>query len=168
MGTSSAVSSPVANNMEEINTSELSQDLDDILSSFSPPKSTDALKSKGPSAVSRFRVKWRADVVIDGQSTHHGFVNDISTLGASIYADSSLPLVKSTLHILVPPLSSTSPPHIIEVSGRTAYVVFDGDKQLYRAAVNFLQFRLESDLAFLDERLTKHQLKIPEGTLIRC
>jgi hypothetical protein len=110
----------------------------------------------------RFRVGWHADILFDDQSTHQGYINDISTLGASFFLDSSSIPEKSTLHIHVPPLNLTSDPHIIVVSGKTVYVVYDGDQQLYRVAFSFLKFHKESDLAYLDERLTKYEPEIQE------
>lgn len=142
--------------------SDLSHDLDDILSSFSSPKSTVAEKNKGQRQTPRFRAKWRIDIVNNGQSIHSGFSNDISTLGASIYLNSSLLQVKSTFLIHVPPHSPTSKSHVMEISGNILYVVYDGSKQLFRVAVNFLRFNQEADRTYLGERLTKHHLIIPE------
>ena len=86
---------------------------------------------------------------------YHGFINDISTVGASFYLDSSLHTKKCSLHIHVPPLDLKNEPHIIEVSGKVVYEVYDGDQQLFRAAIDFLRFNPESDLEYLRERLTK-------------
>src|ERR1017187_1952759 len=99
MRTDSTENSPVTMGGDA---SALSQDLDDLISSFSPQDSTGTLKSKEQSAIPRFRVKWHADIVLDAHNTHHGFINDISRLGASIYLDTSLPLARHTLHIHVP------------------------------------------------------------------
>ncbi len=166
MSLSANVSSSAANGIEASSNADWSQDLDDILSSISPQKSTLESKSNEASKNSRFRVKWHTDVIVDNQNIHHGIIKDISTLGASVYLNCSLFPEKPTLHIYVPPLSSTCRPHIIEVSGRTVYVVYDGEMQLFRVAVNFLRFNLESDRTFLEERLTKHQLKIPQLALM--
>jgi hypothetical protein len=128
----------------------------------SPQDITDAEEGKEQRKAPRFRVGWHTDIFFDDKSMHHGFINDISTLGASIFLDSGSIPEKSTLHIHVPPLSLTSEPHIIVVSGKVVYVVYDGDKQLFRAAFVFLKFHLESDLAYLGERLTKYQSVIHE------
>ena len=48
------------------------------------------------------------------------------------------------------------------VSGKIVYAVYDGNKQRFRVGINFLNFNLASDLAYLDERLTRHHLEIPE------
>ena len=160
------VSSQAASGIEGISNSDWPSDFDDLLTSLSPAKSAGDNKSKGQSKVSRFRVKWQADLIAKDRSAHHGFINDISTLGASIYLNSNLYPERPTLHIYVPPLSSTFKPHVIEVAGRTVYVVYDGEMQLYRVAVNFLRFNLESDREFLENRLTKYQLKIPDLTIM--
>lgn len=158
-----AVSPPTTTDIDGGGTPDVSQDLADILSSFSPQKPKGAGESKEHRKAPRFRVKWQADVLIDGQSAHRGSISDISTHGASIYLNSSLQTAKSAVfHIYVPPLNLTSKPHIMAVSGKIVYVVYDGDKQLFRAGVNFLRFNPESDLAYLDERLKKHHLQIRE------
>ena len=154
--------SPTSTGIEENKAFELSQDANKTPSSLSPQNTTEPEGSKEQRKSPRFRVGWHTDILFDDQSTHHGFINDISTLGASIFLDNSLIPEKSTLHIHVPPLNLTSEPHIIAVSGRTVYVVYDGDQQLFRAAFVFLKFHLESDLTYLNERLTKYQSEIHE------
>jgi len=168
MRKSSTVNSLASTNIEDSSTSELSQDIDAMLASFSAGTSAGTLEKNEGRKAPRYRVKWHADILIGNHSKHHGFINDISTVGASIYLNHGLPQIKSTLHIHVPPLSATSKPYVIKVSGMIVYVVYDGEKQLYRAAINFLKFNVESERALLDERLTKHQTKISESSLVRC
>lgn len=158
------VSPPTATDIEGSGAPDLSQDLADILSSFSQQQSTDAVHGKEHRKAPRFRVKWHTDILIDGQSAQRGSINDLSTQGASIYLNNSLPAAKLvTLHIHVPPLNLTNKPHIIAISAKIVYVVFDGTKQSFRAGVDFLRFNLESDLAHLGERLIKHHLEIRES-----
>lgn len=153
-------------NIEGDNNLEVSQDIADMLASFSPQKSTCAGERNEQRAeqreAPRFRVKWHADILMDDKNTYRGFIKDISTHGASIYLSSCLRLEKCLLLIYVPPLNLASKPHIIEVYVKTVYVVYDGEKQLFRAAFNFIRFHPESDRIYLGERLTKHQIKIPE------
>lgn len=111
----------------------------------------------------RFRVGWHADIVFEDQSSQQGFINDISTQGASVFLSDGPTTDKAVLHIHVPPLSRTSVPHVIAVLVKSVYVVFDGDKQLFRAAFVFLKFQQESDQAYLEERLSKYQLEIHES-----
>ena len=148
--------------IEESITPNLSQDLADILSLFTPQKSTVTESSKKPRKASRFRVKWHVDIFIDGQSVYFGSINDASTQGVSLYLNSHLPRIKCTLHIHIPPHNIGSKPHVMAASGKIVYIVYDSNKQSFRIGVNFLSFNLESDLKYLDERLTKHHLKIPE------
>ena len=162
MHSNAAVGAPAKASIEESGSSDWSQDLDEMLSTLSSNKFTADGENQAQSKVPHFRVKWQADIQSENQNIHHGFINDISTLGASVYLDSSLQPKKPRLYIHVPPLSPTCKPHIIEVSGRALYVVYDGERQLYRTAINFLKFHNASDRDFLYERLVKNHLKIPE------
>lgn len=155
------VNSPGTTGDEE-DFSNLTQDINDILASFSTKKVSVAVGCKKQRRAPRFRVKWFADILTDGRTVSHGFVNDISSSGASIYLNSNLRMAKCMLRIHVPPLNLTSKPHMMEVSGKILYVVYDGDKQLFRVAINFSKFNPESDMASLDERLNKYHSKIPE------
>ena len=130
--------------------------------SSAPQKLSDTGGNKEQRKAPRFRVRWQTHILLESESAHHGFIDDISTLGASVYLDSRLVPEKWTLLITVPPLSVTSKAHVIEVFGKLMYVVYDGNRQLYRAAVHFLQFNPPSNLTYLGERLAKYQLKIPE------
>lgn len=141
---------------------DLLQDITDLLASFSSKESAAAEKSKEHRKTPRFRVNWHTDILIEGQGTLHGSINDLSTQGASVYLNNNLPTIKCTLHIHVPPLDSTSKPHLIAISGKVAYTVYDGKKQSFRTAINFLGFNLKSDLALLGGRLSRHHLEIHE------
>ena len=140
---------------------ETSEDIDAMLASFAPEATSGTAEKNEQRKAPRFRVKWKAGIVIDGQCVYHGFVNDISTSGASIYLDSNLDIAKCTLYIHVPPLNLLSMPQIMEISGRILYVVHDADQQLFRAAIKFQ----ESNLSCLGERLNKHHSQIPDSTL---
>lgn len=111
----------------------------------------------------RFRVNWHTDIIFADQSMHQGFINDISVQGASVFLSDSLTTDTAMLHIHVPPLTLTSEPRVIAVMGKSVYVVFDGDKQLFRTAFMFLKFHQESDRAYLEERLSKYQVEIQES-----
>ena len=162
MYTSTAANSANIMSVEGSNAHELLLDIDDMLASLSPQKLSVPMSTLEQSKVAHFRVKWHAEIIIDGENAHHGFINDISTRGACVCLTQCLSSTKCTLKIHVPPLNSKGSTHFIEILGRLVYVVHDGNQQLFRAAINFLKFNFEGDLAFLGERLTKHQLKIPE------
>jgi hypothetical protein len=102
----------------------------------------------------RIRVKWYADAFIEGEGVFQGFVKDISSKGTDIFLDRNLQKVKFIrLRIYVPPLSKTSDPHVMEVSGKITYTAYDSKESLFHTGVNFLQFNLESDLAYLQSRI---------------
>ncbi len=151
---------PATPEIEGSNTPNLSQDQAEIPLPISSQNLAGAVERNEQRRIHRFRVGWHADIIFDDQTTHQGFINDISILGASFFLDSSSIPKQSTLYIHVPPLDLKSEPHIVAVSGRTVYVVYDGDQQLYRAAFLFLKFHQKSDLAYLGERLTKYQSEI--------
>ena len=141
----------------------IGSDIDDMLASFSKKqKEPVAAIGKDNRKAPRYKVKWKAAVVSKEKGTVQGYLNNISTLGASIYMDASLPLVSCTIHIQVAPLNLSSMPYLLTATGKVVYSVYDGDKNLFRAAINFVRFQQESDLAFLEERLSKHHVKIPE------
>lgn len=143
-------------------TFDTTESIDEMLASFSQKKSPSDLKINEHRKAPRYRVKWKAKILIDDKSTHQGFINDISMIGASICLNTSIHTTKCTLRILVPPLNLVSKPRLIEVSGKSVYVVFDGRLQFYRLAISFLGFRQEADRAFLEEHLTRHHSPIPE------
>ena len=133
-----------------------SQNVDDMLASLSSENTALVHGEDERRNAHRSHVKWHVDILLDGQSIHQGFVNDISTMGVSIYLDSTLHVNKCTLRIHVPPQNLNSNPHIIEVSGQLVYLVYDGSQQLFRAAFNFLSFNPASDLTYLGKCLAQH------------
>ena len=133
------------------------QDVDNMLASFSTPENTKLAHGEDERRnAHRSHVKWHVDIILDDQIIHHGFINDISTTGMSIYLDSILRIKKCKLHIQVPPQNLTSDTRVIEVSGQLVYMVYDGSQQLFRAAFNFLSFYPESDLSYLGKCLAQH------------
>lgn len=110
----------------------------------------------------RFRVRWHADVVFPNQSAHSGFINDISIQGTSVFLGESPVADEAELHIHIPPLDRVSKPHIVVIHGKMVYAVFDGDRQMFRAAYVFSRFRQEADRAYLEGRLSKYQLEIQD------
>lgn len=104
----------------------------------------------------RVHVRWHVDVLIDGQVAHHGFIKDISLKGADIFISKNLQnmqLVK--LHIHVPPLQVTSDRQVLDVYGKIVYTAHDSNEFLFRTGIKFVQFRVESDRAYLRSRLSK-------------
>ena len=158
---SASVSSPEASDVFG-NLLDTPEGIDEVLASFSSQKPPSELKIIEQRHAPRYRVKWKAEIVADDKRAYQGFINDISTIGASICLDKSLHTTKCTLRIFAPPLSSVNKPHLIEVTGRFVYMVFDGRLQLYRLAISFVSFHQDSDGKFLEDRLTRHHSQIPE------
>jgi len=103
----------------------------------------------------RIRVKWYADAIIDGVGAYRGFLKDISLNGTDLFLDSNLQHVKvMKLRIYVPPLSKSSEPRAMEVTGKVVYTIYDGNESLFHTGLNFSQFNSESDQAYLKSRIT--------------
>lgn len=99
-------------------------------------------------------VRWHADVLVDGHDIYHGFVKDVTDEGADLFLDYNLQYTRSVkLHILVPPLSAPSRPHVLAVSAKILSTVYDSDEECFRSAVHFTQFSPLSEQAFLHNRL---------------
>lgn len=102
----------------------------------------------------RMRVKWRVDALIDGKGVYQGFVKDISLSGTDIFLDINLQKVRSLkVRIHVPPLSKTSAPHTMEVSGKVVYTSYDNNEFLFHTGVKFLQFNSAADHDLLQSRI---------------
>lgn len=122
-----------------------------------PPAPIDTGKHKECRSEPRIHVRWHADVFIDGQGGCRGFVKGISLKGTDIFLEHSLQDVKFVkLHIHVPPLLVTSDHHVMEVSGKVIYTAYDSNEFLFHTGVNFLQFNLKSDLAYLQSRIANY------------
>jgi hypothetical protein len=98
--------------------------------------------------------KWHADVLVDGHAVYFGFVRNISMKGADLFLDQNLQNIKLIkLHIHVPTLIATSPPHVMEVSASVVSTVYDSTESNFRYSVIFQQFTQASDQAHLRSRL---------------
>jgi len=128
-----------------------------VTAKATPPASADAGKHLECRSEPRIHVRWHADALIDGYDVYHGFIKDISSRGTDIFLDRNLQSVKLIkLHIHVPPLSVTSDPHVVEVSGKIIYTAYDSKESCFHAGINFLQFNLEPDLAYLRSRIASY------------
>jgi hypothetical protein len=98
--------------------------------------------------------KWHAEVLVDGHDVYHGMVKDISMKELNLILDHNLQnskLVK--LHIHIPPVDISNPPHVLEVSGEITSTVYDSLEESFRCRIRLLGFSLESDHAYLQSRL---------------
>jgi hypothetical protein len=103
----------------------------------------------------RICIRWPAEALIDGKGVYKGFVKGISLRGTNIYLDVNLQKVKSVkLRIHVPSLGKLNAARVMEVSANVIYTAYDGNESLFHAGLNFTQFKLASDQAYLQSRLT--------------
>ncbi len=100
--------------------------------------------------------RWHAEALVDGHEVCKGIVKDISMRGVNFFPDHNLQnskLVKLQIHI--PPLVVTAPIHILEVTGKITSTVYDSVEDSFRSGINFLEFTLESDRAYLLSRISE-------------
>jgi hypothetical protein len=98
--------------------------------------------------------KWHADVLVDGHDVYQGYVKNMSMKGVHLFLDHNLQNVKRVkLHIHIPPLITSEPHHVLEVTGDITSTVYDSDEESFRSGVNFREFTLKSDQAYLQSHL---------------
>jgi hypothetical protein len=99
--------------------------------------------------------RWHADAIVDGHENYQGIVNDVSMRGVNFIVEHNLQnsrLIKLQIHI--PPLVVTAPQHIVEVTGKITSTVYDSVEDSFRSGINFIEFTLAADRAFLQSRIT--------------
>jgi hypothetical protein len=99
--------------------------------------------------------RWHADAIVDGHESYQGVVKDISMKGVDFIVEHNLQnsrLIKLQIHI--PPLVVTAPQHIVEVTGKITSTVYDSVEDSFRSGINFIEFTLAADRAFLQSRIT--------------
>jgi len=133
------------------------------LEDVSPIKSLPHLGGKEQRKEIRYRASWRITVAIEGNASYDGKVRDISMHGAAILIGRNLkPGLSVTLHIHIPSLSlHPDAAKILIVHGKTSYTVHDANDLSFRVGISFVNFELESDRNYLEDRLTKHHSKAP-------
>ena len=120
-----------------------------------PSDSTDARKYREFHEAAHPHYKWHAEVLVDGHDVYQGIVKDISIKGLNLILDHNLQNAKFVkLHIHVPPLDIGSPHHILEVTGKITFAVYDSVEGSFRSGISFLEFTLESDRAYLNSLLS--------------
>jgi len=141
----------------------------DPLGVFGTPAEVTPIESLPPQGGSelrketRYRATWRVDVIVGGQDSHDGRINDISLHGAAILLGRNLkPNTKVTLRIYIPSITGPYPPMILTVHGVARYTIHDSDDLLFRVGVAFIEFEMVSDRGYLNARLTSHHLEIAE------
>lgn len=102
----------------------------------------------------RLRVHWDVAAIWGGLAPCHGFVGDISSVGATVYLDRNPLNVKSaTFLIQVPPLKEEDATRAIEVDGKIIQTLHDSTEMMFRAGIQFGKFRDETDAAYLARRI---------------
>jgi hypothetical protein len=104
--------------------------------------------------VPHFHCRWHADAIVDGHENYQGIVKDISMRGVNFIVAHNLQnskLIKLQIHI--PPLVASTPQHVLEVSGKITSTVYDSDEDSFRSGINFEEFTLATDRAFLLSRI---------------
>jgi hypothetical protein len=98
--------------------------------------------------------RWHADAIVDGHENCQGIVKDISMRGVNFIVAHNLQnskLIKLQIHI--PPIVASAPQHILEVSGKITSTVYDSVEDSFRSRINFVEFTLATDRAFLLSRI---------------
>ncbi len=109
----------------------------------------------------RYNVSWRVIIDLEGHSSYEGKIKDISLHGAAVLNELNLrPNTPITLHIQIPPLVKQGKPRVIQVAGKISYTVHDVKQQCFRAGIAFTEFSLDSDRAYLEARLSEHQVEV--------
>lgn len=125
-----------------------------LTSDAAPSTSAGTRKHEDMHDVPHPHFRWHADVLVDGHDMYQGIVKDISIKGLSLLLDHNLQNAKLIkLHIHVPPLDVTSPPHIMEIAGKINSTVYDGSELSFRSGITLLKFTLNSDQALLQSRI---------------
>ena len=127
----------------------------------SPVQSPPPPDGKEQRRETRYRATWKVDLVIEGQGTDDGRINDISLHGAAVLFGRNLkPNTKVTLRIYVPSITGPYPPTILTVYGRVCYTVHDSEDLLFRVGIVFVEFASIVDRGYLNTRLTSHHFEI--------
>lgn len=102
-------------------------------------------------------VRWHIDALIEGHQILHGFIKDISHNGGEIFLDHNLRNINQIkLRIHVPPLDTTSSHHVIGLSAKIIYTIYDPSEFLFRSGIKFTKFELESEQTYLLSRIDDH------------
>jgi hypothetical protein len=119
-----------------------------------PSATTDGVKFREVHDTPHPHFRWHAEVLVDGHDVYEGMVKDISMQGLNLILDHNLQnskLIK--LHVHVPQPSSSSPHHVLEISGKITSAVYDSTEESFRSHVVFSEFTSESDRAYLQSLL---------------
>lgn len=138
----------------------------DVLGTFdkvTPVKSSPPQSIKEQRKEIRYMVTWRIAISVKGRDSYYGRIKDISLSGAAILNELNLKSgTRITLSIHVPSLDRCCESRILIVHGKTTYAVYDANRLCFRVGVAFAEFELESDSAYLEERLKNNHVVLPD------
>jgi hypothetical protein len=157
-------------------TSDLSQDIEDILSSFSHQESKVATSHTrqpigcndlGYRSYYRHPVHWRVAIVnksSSGNEIFHGRTNDLSMSGISILLDHNILFTSEVVVLLaIPPMHHGLKETIIEIECSLAHSVLDSVHGQFRFGMRFLYFKGDSK-RILSDVLSKRHIPKQEAT----
>jgi hypothetical protein len=99
----------------------------------------------------RIRIRWHAEAYVD-RKVYKGFIKEISMTGTGIYLPQSVIFESSfRLRIYMPPFTSTSVPHTMDVTAKVVHSVLYSYESLFRTGVIFTQFFVPTDKKLLQK-----------------
>ena len=128
----------------------------DAVSEKTPSATNNKSKYESVHDVPHPHFRWHADALVDGHEVCQGIVKDISMKGVNFFPDHNLQnakLIKLKIH--VPPLIVNAPHHVLEVTGKITFTVYDSVEDAFRTGISFLEFAVESDRAYLLSRISE-------------
>ena len=148
---------------------DLSQDIADILASFSPKKTTEAPNqsrlnhesgSSGKRAHYRHPVRWRVAIVNKSSGAHeiyHGRTFDVSLSGISILLERNVLFTSEVVVLLaIPPMHQGQKETLVEIQSSLTHSVLDSVHNQFRLGMRFIQFKGEGQRILSDVLSKRH------------
>jgi hypothetical protein len=155
-------------------TFDLSQDIADILSSFSTPKSSGARSQAkqpqgggdlGKRAYFRHPVRWRVAIVNKSggkNDIYHGRTYDVSMSGISILLERNMLFTSEVVVLLaIPPIHQGLKETIVEIECNLTHSVLDSVHSQFRLGMKYIQFKGDGKRILSDVLSKRH---IPKST----
>ena len=169
------VASPTTVETEEESPFDLSQDIADILASFSSPKSEVPNHTRGNNestndkrnidysnkrAHFRHPVRWRVAIVNKSGGKHeifHGRTNDVSLSGISILLERNVIFTSEVVVLLaIPPMHQGLKETIVEIQCALTHSVLDSVHHLFRLGMRFIHFKGDGQRILSDVLSKRH------------
>jgi hypothetical protein len=173
---SGEASLPTSVESEEDNSFDLSQDIADILASFSSEKSKEAPNKTRESSESlneknridysnkrahfRHPVRWRVAIVNKSGGKHeifHGRTNDVSLSGISILLERNVVFTSEVVVLLaIPPMHQGLKETIVEIQCALTHTVLDSVHNQFRLGMRFIHFKRDGQKILSDVLSKRH------------